>query len=226
MAYYLTSGTKKDNTLVDITKSFKFKKTSKFKSVAACSLQEIDNFTINFNDVFELKNHLFFEGILSQENYDKKLEIRYRQNGELKKLIYDIIYKENAYLLNTKNLVYKLESYLNDFEFLRKFIVFFRDYNECLPEISELSIYLHDTIENNYRSKYLTERYFDAIYRLIESKSSYKNIHTLVAFIINYENKKNENNNTNNNDNNNSNNPKRRTKKKEGDFKQLTLFDF
>lgn len=213
MAYYLTIGNK--NKIIDLTKAKYFTKLSNFKTPGACSLKEIDGFSIMFDNEEELKEQLFNENLLEEEDFNKSLSIKIKRNNKYSKVIYDLLYQNDAWLLAPASLRLELISRANDYEFLDKFIRFFYNYYECLIEISELGVYLTDS-KSGIKSKYLDNKYEEVINKLIYNyeEVNYKNIHTLIAFISNYDKK-----------NNNKNKPKIKSKKKKEVIGQTSLFD-
>lgn len=213
MAYYFMVENKKGSwEKLDIPKSKYFQKSSRYKQYGACSLQEVDYFTMMFNDEEELRISLLEEGILNLDNAHKPLSIRLPRNNTFKKVMYDFLYqKDLIYIADPIRVINKINeyNYQNNFHFLEKFATNYQEYHECNSSASELKMASIYSKKTNTRSKYLNnidreghnlpERVaYLLIYEHKElttgdivyfPKIKYANLHSLVAFINNYEKK-------------------------------------
>ena len=78
MAYYLTVEEQRGKyTELPITKSCLFPEKQKYDKKNACTLEEIDEVTTNFNNEFDFRLYLLREGILPLELADKNLSVRF-----------------------------------------------------------------------------------------------------------------------------------------------------
>lgn len=216
MAYYLMIETKKSiYQELPIENSKIFTKLTSYRKIGACSLQEIDLYTTMFYDEQELRKSLYEEGILSPELINKSLSIRTIQNGIRKKVPYDFLYqKDLEYLMNPNKIIIEINqrNLANDFLFIRNLAEKFQSYHECNATASELRHHANTSLNTNRRSKYLDERdrqgdnltvrflkllifnykqkptgeiiYYDTI--------KYSNLHHLIAYMNNYNNKHQE----------------------------------
>ena len=124
MAYYFTVSKKKgEYTPLDITKSKYFTKLSKCKGLGL-SLQEIDMFTMMFNDEEELRNSLYSEHILEGRYFNNPLTARILRNGKYHKVMYDFLYqKDIEYIADPKKIINRiLNKFIDqDFRFIKQF---------------------------------------------------------------------------------------------------------
>ena len=98
MAYYLTIANKGEYKKLNLLLLEGFIKTSKFKG-EALSLDELDDLTSKYQDEYEFKKKLYQAGIISIDEITKELSIRRKQNNNLIKVKYGLIYqKESKYL--------------------------------------------------------------------------------------------------------------------------------
>lgn len=218
MAYYLTTKNKNSFDIVDITKSKKFKKLSTYTKEGACSLKEIDNFTIQFNNEADMKKQLFLEEIIDSEQGFKTLSVRIKNKDNYKKVMYEALYKDNAghFVAKTEReyrsllkdeigelsvgrIIFEYLQKINDVDFLDKFVRTFYNYYECRLSINDLGCYVSDSKRTGIFSRYLESTFMETLYSLCygydkinETKvKNYKNIHTLAAFIAHQDKKKN-----------------------------------
>ena len=202
MAYYLMIETKKSMYQeLPIENSKIFTKLTNYRKTGACSLQEIDLYTTMFYDEQELRKSLYEEGILSPELINKSLSIRTIQNGIRKKVPYDFLYqKDLEYLMNPNKIITEINqrNFANDFIFIRNLAEKFQSYHEC-----------NASLNTNRRSKYLDERdrqgdnltvrFLKLLIFNYEQKPTgeiiyydtikYSNLHHLIAYMNNYNNK-------------------------------------
>ena len=211
MAYYFMVESKKGTYLpLEIKKSIYFQiiKT-KYNKPFAYSLEEIDHFTMMFNNEQELRNILITEGILPQEFYTKPLSTRFLIKNKYEKVKYNFLYQKDIEYISdpTKIVEFIMQKYYqNDFVFLQKFANNFSKYHECsttAPEVSQLSaisvregkrnIHL-ESIDNNgdllvarlvklIILKHTEERDGKINYK---NEPNYRNLHSVIAFINNY----------------------------------------
>ncbi len=195
MAYYFTIRNKNEYKSINLTNHPSFERTSKFQG-DRFSLDEIDKFTSNYANELALRESLYFYGLLDEEEAFKEISIRMKSKGELSKVKYSPVYEDSAKYLDTEYLSYKLKSFSKDFNFLNKFLTYYRNSsvnNDIVCAIrsytlgnSELDIYiLIDEFINRelYNRRYNIEKH---CYDYISIK--YKSLHDLAMFIYNYEN--------------------------------------
>ena len=213
MAYYFTVEKKKgEYTPIDITKSKYFMRTSNLKG-AGSTLQEIDTFTMMFNNEKELRTRLFKEGLLEMKYAGKGLSIRNFRNNRYYKVMYDFLYqKDLEYIANPQKVIERIERklLLGDFRFIEKFANTFMNFHDCLstaPEVREFAIASSrtgirsrhfDVYDENYdnpltrMTKLLIYDYYQTPSGRTEYKNTvkYRNLHAVLAF-TNYYDKKN-----------------------------------
>lgn len=218
MAYYFMVETKKGNyQKLNITKSSCFTKLSKFRQTGACSLEEIDLFTTSFYNELELRKHLIEEGILSINLAHKSLSTRISKNNNYHKVMYDFLYqKDIEYIINPKILIKEIytRDITNDFIFLRELAKNYQNYYDCSSSAPELRELANLSLTYGIRQKELNELdgegnplsvrviklliydYYQDNSGLItynESKIKYSHLHSLIAFINNYDKKRKSN---------------------------------
>ncbi len=196
MAYYVMVKNKNSYDTINITKSRLFTRLSNFSKTGACSLKEIDYFTMNFNSEVDLKNFLFSQGLINEQQYIKEFSIRNLNNGEFNKVMYDLIYQDAAEYMVPDILEREIFSRRNDFEFLWAFYKRFYNYYDMRKFVPDFAVYLHDSERTGFRSKYLDETLHEMISSLLygqkysERKVQYANQHMMIAFLIHYDKKK------------------------------------
>lgn len=192
MAYYLTIRKNKEYSKLDISSLQEFKKESKFKDKNSYSLQEIDYFTSCFNNEIALKKILLSHGIISEEDIIKEIEIRYKNNNELVKVRYDLVYKEAAKYFDINFLRYFLLSKSKDYIFLNRLLSFYRN-SYCNNEnICRIRYILntnseHEFTMNETLSNFLISEVYNNNYRTGSCTLKYKSLHDLAMFCYNYE---------------------------------------
>lgn len=213
MAYYFMLENKKGSwEKLNIPNSKYFRKSSRYKQYGACSLEEIDYFTMMFDDEEELRMSLLKEGILTPDNINKPLSIRLPRRDTFKKVMYDFLYqKDLIYIADPKRIIDKINDFnhQNNFHFLEKFATNYQDFHECNSSASELKMASIYSKKNNTRSKYLNtldneghtlpervaylllyeHRELSSCDIIYYPKIKYANLHSLVAFINHYEKK-------------------------------------
>lgn len=212
MAYYLTVESKKGNNIpLEIKNSIYFQ-TVKRKYTKACaySLQEIDSFTMMFDNESELRERLLEEGILPSKFFKKPLSIRFYKNDMYKKIPYDFLYqKDIEYIMKPDRLISLIMEryYQNEFIFIRKLASHFSEVYECnstakeVVRLSEASIFqgkrhlgLEELDQNGDMPvprmlKLLILKHYEKPNGIIEYKEqvNYRNLHDLIAFVNNYD---------------------------------------
>lgn len=214
MAYYFMVESKRGTYLpLDIKKSIYFQLIkTKYQKPNAYTLNEIDSFTMMFNNELELRKTLIAEGLLPIELCNKPLSTRYLIKGEYEKVRHDFLYqKDLEYMANpTKVTEYIMNKYYqNDFVFIQKLANNFMKYHECsstAPEVLQaatISIregkrhHLFEEVDKNgdlllaRLTKLLILKYHENYDGVInyQNEVNYRNLHAVVAFISNYEQK-------------------------------------
>lgn len=211
MAYYFMVESKRGQYLpLNIKKSIYFQPvSSKYKKTFAYSLEEIDSFTMMFNNETELRNVLIQEQLLTQKLKHKPLSIRFLTKGEYEKVRYDFLYQKDLEYIADPTRVIKFimqKYYQNDFTFIQKIASHFSKYHECsstAPEViqaANASIrdgkrnYLFEMIDRNgdllvpRLIKLIILKHIQNMDGTITYKNevNYRNLHTVIAFINNY----------------------------------------
>lgn len=119
MAYYLTIANKGEYKKLNLLLLEGFIKTSKFKG-EALSLDELDDLTSKYQDEYEFKKKLYQAGIISIDEITKELSIRRKQNNNLIKVKYGLIYQKESKYLDQLYLRSILISKQRDYTFLEK----------------------------------------------------------------------------------------------------------
>ena len=209
MAYYLTVEKRKgEYTPLEITKSKYFARISNLKNNGA-TLEEIDIFTMMFNDEHELRKTLFKEKLLEMRDTNRPLSIRRLINNKYKKVTYDFLYQGDMEdVMDPSRIIDKINDklYQNDFRFIEKLANHYMEYYECSSTAPEVRNYACESIRLGHISPYfsirdnnqdnvLTRMAKLLIYEYKElpngniiysNKVKYRNIHSLIAFIKNY----------------------------------------
>ena len=188
MAYYLTIANKGEYKKLNLLLLEGFIKTSKFKG-EALSLDELDDLTSKYQDEYEFKKKLYQAGIISIDEITKELSIRRKQNNNLIKVKYGLIYQKESKYLDQLYLRSILISKQRDYTFLEKLSSYYRNsYNNSI-NIANLSLIAkhHYDFEN---SKILSDFFQREIYKYNpstdECKLNYKSLHDLAMFVYNY----------------------------------------
>ena len=196
MAYYFMIRDKVGYKSINLNNHPCFEKKSKFKDFRF-SLEEIDNFTSIYANELALRESLWYNGLLDDEELFREISIRFKVKEELKKVKYGPIYQESFKYLNPVFLNYKLKSLCADKNFQDKFLSYYRGCSinkdiiyairACFYGDPELDIYkLIDEFMNReiYNRKYnLDTRSYDYL------SIRYKSLHDLAMFVYNYETK-------------------------------------
>ena len=214
MAYYFTVSKKKgEYTPLDITKSKYFTKLSRFKGLGL-SLQEIDMYTMMFNDEEELRNSLYNEHILDGKYFNSPLSARILRNGKYHKVMYDFLYqKDIEYIGDPRKIINKiLNKFIDkDYRFMKQFAKNYVEFHDCAATASEVMMYADNSIIYGNMDKHLLDRDENGdlplirmaklliyeYYQMPSGKTIYKeeikyrNLHSVIAFINNYDKKYN-----------------------------------
>ena len=213
MAYYFTVETKRGEfQSIDIKNSIYFQNINrKFKKPCAYSLDEIDNFTMMFDDEIELRERLVEEGILPLKYFDKPLSIRYSKKDEYIKVPNDFLYQKDIEFVNDPPRLVKhilRRYYDNDFLLIKRIVNKFSEHHRCKSTIPEVRQFIEISIRESKRCQFLDEideNGDNLIIRLIKliiiesyddyktgkvvytNKLNYRNLHDLIALIRNYD---------------------------------------
>ena len=149
-----------------------FIKTSKFKG-EALSLDELDDLTSKYQDEYEFKKKLYQSGIISIDEITKELSIRRKQNNNLIKVKYGLIYQKESKYLDQLYLRSILISKQRDYTFLEKLSSYYRNSYSNSINIANLSLIAkhHYDFEN---SKILSDFFQREIYKYNPSTDEYK----------------------------------------------------
>ena len=90
-------------------------------------LKDIDLFTTSFKNEDDLKEALVKNGLMSLNDYNRKISIRYRSRGVEKNLGYGLAYSDDKLFLDEIYLAYYLESCLTNIEILEKLCNHYRN---------------------------------------------------------------------------------------------------
>lgn len=212
MAYYFMVSKKRgEYTPIDITKSKYFMRTSKLKG-AGMTLEEIDMFTMMFNDEQELRMALFNEGLLKQDMINSPLSARILRNKEYFKVMYDFLYqKDMEYVLEPARIIKKINDKLmnDDFRFVLSYANTFAEFHDCSSTAPEVRAFASESIKFGRRSNefnfldeendnplvrmtklliYQYEQYYNGRVEY-QNKIKYRNLHMVIAFVNNYDKK-------------------------------------
>lgn len=212
MAYYMMCEKKRgDYEVVDITKSDRFKKSSKFKS-GGCDLLEIDTFTTQFCSEGALRVYLFNKGLLSSSNINKNLTIRRKNKGNYDKVEYGFLYQKDIdYITDPRKLIKRIlnKLYSEDLRFIQTFANHYINHRECSSTMPDVRHYVNESARRGYVSsgfydtdengdnlieraiKLLIYKYHQEYNGRVTYKNEivYRNLHSLICFVNNYDEK-------------------------------------
>lgn len=161
MAYYLMVENKGRGRStfepIDISKSPCFYRFS-VHTGSMCELQEIDYFTMTFNNKKELLTHLVKNRIIESKLARKKMSIRRKSSGQFERVSYDFLYQDSLeYVMEPRLLINMIEDklYQEDFNFLADLANHYANKNFCSTTACEVRQYASDSILNNFSKKYL-----------------------------------------------------------------------
>ena len=213
MAYYFTVEQKKGDYLpLNIKLSKFFQVNPKYKKDKAYTLQEIDLFTMMFNDEEELRKALLLERIIPSNLSTKSLSTRTLIKGTYNKVPYDFLYqKDIEYIMNPSKVIEIImrRYYQNDFVFIKKFADYFSNHHGCTstaPEIRQLAEISIREGKRNYHFEEIDKNGDHQVARLVKllilkhyempngyidykNEVNYRNLHDVIAFINNYDKK-------------------------------------
>lgn len=113
-------------------------------------LENIDKLTTQFKNEQELKIYLFNQGLITNADADKKLNILYRHGGKVKKL--QVAYSPLKQYLDIITLSYILKSMKNDITFLEKlarnYSIASYTYNPQQMNVFDIQRYISDVKSN------------------------------------------------------------------------------
>lgn len=210
MAYYFMSEiTKGKYRPINISNSKYFQDyTRRYNKPCAYSLEEIDRFTMMFDNEIELRERLVEEGTLPFSLFEKPLSIRNVNKNEYNKVPYEFLYQQDIeYIMDPTLLVEKImrRFYEGDFLLIKKIVNRFSEDHRCrstAPEVRqliEMSIregkinhHFDDLDENQDKLlvrliKLIILESYDTKYGKLkyQDKVRYRNLHVLIA-LINY----------------------------------------
>ena len=212
MTYYLMGEVKRgEYSVVDITKSSRFRRLSKLKG-NDCELFEIDMFTMNFSNEIELRKHLIEEGILIGNIGNNRLSIRRKDNNGFKRVSYGFLYqKDIKYIEDPNKLINRVlnKLYSGDFKFVRDFAYNYVHCNECSSTMPEVRHFAEESMEKGYISNgfSMVDENGDMLFRralklliykyeqkkngkiVYSDKVVYRNLHSILCYINNYDKK-------------------------------------
>ncbi len=166
------------------------------------SLQNIDEFTRKFESENELKEYLLNKNILGKDEMHEKLQVLYKNHGEVKTL--PIIYSKQNRLLNIGIINMKLKSLATNVKFLEKLLEHYDFYqyerNPQNSNILNIKLYLNDIYRDGKKAiKYdrkLIEKTLDNFVlvatRILDKKNNnfkfnYRGFRDLALLIYNFE---------------------------------------
>lgn len=104
-----------------------WKQIPEFSKLNNYMLSDLDIFTSSFNNEEEIKEKLIISGLITKENYNKKLCIRYKSRGKVKKLGYGLFYSDDKRFLDDAYITYYLESNIEQLSLLEKLCNHYRN---------------------------------------------------------------------------------------------------
>lgn len=216
MAYYLMVETNKGKYKelnISNSKYFQDRERRKFKKPCAYSLDEIDRFTTMFNDEDEMRDRMFAEGILSNNDYSRNISIRSLKSDKYTKVPYGFMFQDDIeYLMEPDRLVKLISKrcYDEDYALIKKIANCFNEFRRCSSTAPEVSNAANASIRDGMRCSYFDmvdengDKLIDRFIKLIifdsydefttgrviyTGKVNYRNLHVLIALIDDYDNK-------------------------------------
>ena len=126
MAYYIVIKNNKDYRKIDISSLKEFTRVSRFKN-DCYSLEELDLFTSKFNDIIDLKEVLYENNLINNDEILSDISIRIKSNNKLVKVKYDMVYSNSVKFLDTMYLKSVICTLSNDKDYLNKLISYYRN---------------------------------------------------------------------------------------------------
>ena len=193
MAYYIVIKNNKDYRKIDISSLKEFTRVSRFKN-DCYSLEELDLFTSKFNDIIDLKEVLYENNLINNDEILSDISIRIKSNNKLVKVKYDIVYSNSVKFLDTMYLKSVICTLSNDKDYLNKLISYYRNSscnNENITKIRWILLGNSDEIDlYNVINDFIIKEIFKTDYNTGEVALKYKSLHDLAMFTYNYINKK------------------------------------
>lgn len=193
MAYYIVIKNNKDYRKIDISSLKEFTRVSRFKN-DCYSLEELDLFTSKFNDIIDLKEVLYENNLINNDEILSDISIRIKSNNKLVKVKYDMVYSNSVKFLDTMYLKSVICTLSNDKDYLNKLISYYRNSscnNENIAKIRWILLGNSDEIDlYNVINDFIIKEIFKTDYNTGEVTLKYKSLHDLAMFTYNYINKK------------------------------------
>lgn len=193
MAYYIVIKNNKDYRKIDISSLKEFTRVSRFKN-DCYSLEELDLFTSKFNDIIDLKEVLYENNLINNDEILSDISIRIKSNNKLVKVKYDIVYSNSVKFLDTMYLKSVICTLSNDKDYLNKLMSYYRNSscnNENIAKIRWILLGNSDEIDlYNVINDFIIKEIFKTDYNTGEVALKYKSLHDLAMFTYNYINKK------------------------------------
>ena len=193
MAYYIVIKNNKDYRKIDISSLKEFTRVSRFKN-DCYSLEELDLFTSKFNDIIDLKEVLYENNLINNDEILSDISIRIKSNNKLVKVKYDMVYSNSVKFLDTMYLKSVICTLSNDKDYLNKLISYYRNSscnNENIAKIRWILLGNSDEIDlYNIINDFIIKEIFKTDYNTGEVALKYKSLHDLAMFTYNYINKK------------------------------------
>lgn len=193
MAYYIVIKNNKDYRKIDISSLKEFTRVSRFKN-DCYSLEELDLFTSKFNDIIDLKEVLYENNLINNDEILSDISIRIKSNNKLVKVKYDMVYSNSVKFLDTMYLKSVICTLSNDKNYLNKLISYYRNSscnNENIAKIRWILLGNSDEIDlYNVINDFIIKEIFKTDYNTGEVSLKYKSLHDLAMFTYNYINEK------------------------------------
>lgn len=193
MAYYIVIKNNKDYRKIDISSLKEFTRVSRFKN-DCYSLEELDLFTSKFNDIIDLKEVLYENNLINNDEILSDISIRIKSNNKLVKVKYDMVYSNSVKFLDTMYLKSVICTLSNDKDYLNKLISYYRNSscnNENIAKIRWILLGNSDEIDlYNVVNDFIIKEIFKTDYNTGEVSLKYKSLHDLAMFTYNYINEK------------------------------------
>lgn len=214
MAYYFMVEEKRGHYKeIDLNNVCGFPGSKKYKKFGAYNLEEIDAFTMLFNDELELRRALVQSGRLNQELADKPLSVRWVTQTKKDKVMYDFLYqKDFDYVFEPYKLLQMIleRYYSSEYGFILGIANHFINSYECANTASEINIHATDAMRLNIGNKYLEtldrngdnlvtrmikllvfKHYIDynSGYVSYSRDVNYRNLHEIIAYINHFDEK-------------------------------------
>lgn len=196
MAYYLMVKKNNDYRSIDISDHCFFERISKY-SGDKYSLEELDNFTSNYANELSLREALFVDGLLDENDVFRDISIRYKKGDNYIKVKYNPVFTDSKWYLDVNFLIYKIKSLLGNAVFLNKLLYYYRKSFINNSTVASIREFINGNPELNieylinefvYREVYNLEYdVSNGTYHILSVK--YKSLHDLAMFVYNFENK-------------------------------------